>query len=80
MRGGKMKRRSWRDLSPGQRLAVSLSASAEIALTTLAVVDLTRRPRERVRGPKALWWAALFVQPVGPIAYFWKGRRGATGP
>jgi len=40
-------------------------------------VDLVRRPRAQVRGPKALWMMGLFVQPVGPVAYLALGRRKA---
>jgi hypothetical protein len=41
----------------------------------VAGVDLYRQPRENVRGPKALWWPIIFVQPVGPVAYLKFGRR-----
>ena len=47
---------------------MALSA-VEIVLTTKAVVDLVRRPREQIRGPKTLWALGFTVQPFGPIAY-----------
>jgi hypothetical protein len=65
----------WSDLSIGQRAAVVCLSLGEFALTAIAVVDLYRRPRDQVRGPKAMWWPALFVQPVGPVAYLALGRR-----
>jgi hypothetical protein len=43
--------------------------------TTVAMVDLARRPRSRVRGPKLAWVAAAVVQPFGPVAYLLFGRR-----
>ena len=49
-------------------------APVELALTTAAVVDLARRPAGQLRGPKAVWWPAVFVQPVGPVLYLWWGR------
>jgi hypothetical protein len=49
--------------------------AVELVLTSLAVADLRRRPADEIRGPKALWLLASFVQPVGPIAYFVLGRR-----
>lgn len=68
-------RKSWSELTPTQRRLMIAAGTAEILLTTVAAVDLVRRPRESVRGPKAAWALALLVQPVGPIAYLVKGRR-----
>ncbi|MEU4425158.1 PLD nuclease N-terminal domain-containing protein [Actinoplanes sp. NPDC024001] len=67
---------SWQDMPVWQRRAVMVLAPLELALTTFAAVDLARRPRARVRGPKALWWPVLLIQPVGPVAYLISGRRG----
>jgi hypothetical protein len=41
----------------------------------VALRDLARRPKERVRGPKAVWALGCFVQPLGPVAYLVVGRR-----
>jgi hypothetical protein len=71
-------KKSWSDLSAGQRAAVVAGGVAELVVTTRAVRDLVRRPSAQVRGPKALWFLAAFVQPVGPAAYFLVGRRRAT--
>ena len=68
-------RKSWSELTPTQRRLMIAAGTAEILLTTVAAVDLVRRPRESVRGPKVAWALALLVQPVGPIAYLVKGRR-----
>jgi hypothetical protein len=62
-------------LSSGQRTAIVLGGVAELIMTMLALRDLSRRPREQVRGPKLLWLTALVVQPFGPILYFVTGRR-----
>jgi hypothetical protein len=67
--------RRWKDLSKRQRAAIITLGSVETALTTAAAVDLWRRPRDLLRGPKALWWPAIFVQPLGPIAYLRLARR-----
>jgi hypothetical protein len=69
------KRRRWRDLSPRERAVVLTLGSIELALTATAAVDLYTRPSESVNGPKALWWPAIFVRPVGPVAYLLFGRR-----
>ena len=65
----------WADLPRGQQAAIVALGAAEVVLTTLAVADLARRPRTRVRGPKALWALGLGVQPFGPVAYLLFGRR-----
>ena len=62
-------------MSGGQRAAMLTLVSVELALTATALVDLAKRPAERVRGPKAVWAALCFVQPVGPVAYLLAGRR-----
>jgi hypothetical protein len=67
--------RRWRDLSSGQRKSILGLGAVEAALTAWALTDLRRRPADQVRGPKAAWAAACFVQPVGPPAYLLLGRR-----
>ena len=70
-----MTKKKWSDLTATQRRAIVSLGAAEAVLTVAALRDLARRPATRVRGPKAVWALALFVQPVGPIAYFATGRR-----
>jgi hypothetical protein len=70
-----MPQQSWSELSPSRRRVIIAAAVVEVALTSIAAVDLWRRPAEQVRGPKLLWAPALLVQPVGPIAYLALGRR-----
>lgn len=65
----------WDELPRGSRVSLVVSAAAEIIMTTMAAVDLYRRPAEAVRGSKALWWPVIFIQPVGPPAYLLFGRR-----
>jgi hypothetical protein len=68
-------RDQWAAMPQWQRVGTVVMGSVELVATTLAVVDLVRRPRAEVRGPKALWWPALAVQPFGPLAYLALGRR-----
>jgi len=70
-----MDKKKWDDLSDRQKTAILVAVSIELALTATALVDLARRPRELVRGPKALWVLGCFAQPVGPIAYLTIGAR-----
>ncbi len=70
-----MDKKKWDDLSDRQKTAILVGVSVELALTATALVDLARRPRELVRGPKVLWALGCFIQPVGPIAYLAIGAR-----
>ncbi|GAB1692684.1 PLDc N-terminal domain-containing protein [Krasilnikovia sp. M28-CT-15] len=70
-----MARRQWRELPRWQRTAALVLAPVEVILTAVAVVDLARRPRHLVRGPKAVWWPTILVQPIGPVVYLGWGRR-----
>jgi hypothetical protein len=70
-------KRRWSDLTPQQQTAIVLGAIAELIITTFALRDLARRPKAQVRGPKVVWLAAFFVQPLGPLLYFRVGRRRA---
>jgi hypothetical protein len=64
------------ELPRWQRIGTLVVAPIELVLTVTAVVDLVRRPAAQIRGPKAIWWLGIFVQPVGPIAYLkWARRR-----
>ena len=70
-----MAKKQWSDLTESQQRAVVIVGAVEVVTSALALRDLARRPAEDVNGPKWLWALACFVQPVGPLAYFLKGRR-----
>ncbi|MFJ8581111.1 PLDc N-terminal domain-containing protein [Micromonospora sp. NPDC093277] len=73
-----MAKQKWQDLSRQRRGVIIALASVELTLTAAAAADLARRPADLVRGPKPLWWLAIFVQPVGPVAYLAWGRGPST--
>lgn len=66
---------AWTDLRPWQQRAIIVGGAIEMLGTAISLRDLSRRPAERVRGPKALWVGVMVIQPVGPIAYWRLGRR-----
>jgi len=68
-------KKRWKDFTPRQRRLIGVAAVVEVVVTTVALRDLARRPKERVRGPKAVWVLGCFVQPLGPVAYLVVGRR-----
>jgi hypothetical protein len=70
-----MAKQKWSDLTTLQKRAVFAGGAVETVITVAALRDLARRPGDQVRGSKAAWVLASFVQPFGPIAYLAVGRR-----
>ena len=70
-------KKQWNDFTGGQQAAILAGTAIEVVLTTVSLVDLARRPRAQVRGPKPLWLLGCVVQPIGPIAYLALGRRAS---
>jgi len=69
------RKKTWAELTRTQRRLVAAGAVAQIALQVAALWDLRRRPADELRGRKAWWTAASFVNIIGPLAYFVVGRR-----
>lgn len=73
-----MPKKRWSDLSPTIRRWILAGAAVEGLLKVVALVDLWRRPADRVRGSKARWAAAIVVANSAgavPIWYLLRGRR-----
>jgi hypothetical protein len=70
-----MSKKKWSHLNLAQKRTIYVAGAAEVVATAAALRDLARRPADQVRGPKAAWVVAAFVQPVGPLAYFAAGKR-----
>jgi len=68
-------KKTWSDLTDRQRRLIMVGGAAEAVITTIALRDLARRPSVQVRGPKVVWLLGFVVQPFGPLAYLWAGRR-----
>ena len=68
-------KKGWSELSPSHRNAITGAGVVQVLLALAAVLDLWRRPARKVNGPKKLWFAASFVNFVGPLAYFAFGRK-----
>ena len=71
------KKKKWSDLSTPAKVAVVVGSLVELALTAVAMRDLSKRSADEVRGPKWIWRLVSLVQPVGPILYLVLGRRSA---
>jgi len=70
-------KKHWNELTTGQRTRVVSLAAVQIALQTAAIRDITKRPADQIKGPKAAWVAGTFINFFGPIVYFAFGRRKA---
>jgi hypothetical protein len=70
-------KKKWKDMSARGRVGVILLAAGQLALKTLAWRDLTKRPADQVRGPKAIWYLGTLVNFFGAVAYLLVGRRRA---
>lgn len=72
-------KKKWSEFSPRSRRLIVATSVVEVVLLVAALVDLKRRPAEEVRGSKRMWSGLVFVNIVGPIAYFALGRRPRRG-
>ncbi len=69
--------KKWSEFSGRKRRLITVLGVVQVVLLAAALVDIKRRPAERIRGPKWMWSALAFVNFVGPLAYFVCGRRRA---
>ncbi|MFE3291850.1 hypothetical protein [Rhodococcus sp. NPDC059234] len=72
-----MAKKKWSELGPRTRQAIVALGIVEVVMLIATQVDISRRPDELIRGPKKLWRALAFVNILGPVAYFVRGRRAA---
>jgi hypothetical protein len=70
-----MHRKKWGDLTTGQQTAIQIGAAVQMSLLVAALWDMWRRPAEEINGDRRLWTLASFVNFVGPLAYFFFGRK-----
>ncbi len=69
----------WADMQLAQRRMLGVSFAVQLALLAAALIDIRRRPREQIRGPKGIWAGVSFINFIGPAAYFVFGRKRHTG-
>jgi hypothetical protein len=75
-----MRSRRWGELSTPQKLLIIALASVQLSLAGMAWADLAARPAEEINGSKRVWAAIIAINFIGPVLYFWRGRRPAVGP
>lgn len=73
-------KKKWGELGGRSRALIVVTAIVEVVLLAAALVDIRRRPADRINGPKWMWTPVAFVTFIGPLAYFAFGRRrGGSG-
>ncbi len=70
-----MAQTTWSELKAGQKVGVVIMGLIQISLFVAAWRDLSGRSAKKVNGNKKVWRGALFLNIVGPLAYFFKGRK-----
>ena len=71
-------KKQWKDLSGATRLRIMLLGLVQIALLGVALWDIRRRPAAQINGNKKMWYSLVFINYIGPIAYFLVGRKSTT--
>ena len=67
--------RRWDELPAPKKVLVMLLTAVQVSLAVSAWSDLAERPPEAVNGSKKRWAAIIAINFVGPILYYWRGRR-----
>ncbi len=70
-----MRQKQWNDLTDAQQRGIVLLGALQLALLITALIDIRRRPADAINGSKRLWTTVVFVNFIGPIAYFLFGRK-----
>jgi hypothetical protein len=68
-----MKKKSFKEMSPLERVITLVLIGISVGIVTAAERDLQRRPDDQVRGEKWLW-RLLCLNAVGAVSYFRWGR------
>ena len=70
-----MRQNQWQDLTYTQQRGIVFLGVLQLALLITALIDIRRRPADAINGSKRLWMAVVFINGIGPIAYFLFGRK-----
>jgi hypothetical protein len=70
-----MQMQDWQGFNLTQQRLFALAGVLDILLLIAALFDLSRRSPEEVNGNKTIWTLAVFVDFLGPGAYFLFGRK-----
>ena len=71
---------SWAEMGATQKAATLVLGLIQIALLAAALWDLQNRQEHELRGDKRWWRMIVFVNYIGPIAYFLLARNRTRLP
>lgn len=70
-----MQKKSWADLSMLQKIGIIIGGTLQVGLLVVGLWDLAHRPAAEIRGDRRFWAGFMFVNWIGPLAYFAYGRK-----
>ena len=70
-----MQPKQWQDFTDRQKRGIVVLGVLQLVLLAAALIDIRRRPAEEINGSKRLWTMVVFINGIGPIAYFLFGRK-----
>jgi phospholipase D-like protein len=70
-----MRQKQWNDLTGTQKRGIVLLGALQLMLLAAALLDIRSRPSDMINGSKRLWRMVVFINFIGPIAYFLFGRK-----
>lgn len=70
-----MANKKWSELSDAQKAGIIVASVVQIGLLAAALWDLGHRTSDEVRGSRRMWAGLVFVNWIGPLAYFTVGRK-----
>jgi hypothetical protein len=71
----KLSNKRWEDLTPQQKTRGITMGIIQLMLLIAALVDIRRRPAERINGKKWVWALVSMINFIGPVVYFVFGRK-----
>lgn len=71
-------KKQWKDFSTATKVRIMLAGVVQITLLLTALWDIRHRSAEQIKGSKKLWYSVVFINYIGPIAYFVLGRKPNT--
>ena len=73
-----MLKKRWQDMTPLQQAGIMILTIIQFSLLGAAYWDIRRRPANELNGNTPFWRVAVFINFIGPIAYFLFGRKQAV--
>ena len=70
----RLNRKRWAELTGAQRVGVIIMGFIQLLLLGAALWNIRQRPAAEINGSKKLWTAVVFINWIGPLAYFLFGR------